>query len=422
MVNNDKFIRNIRKSIQKLSEKQKAKFACLCAVRTLPFLSVERNFDYWKEENKQKNLFSIFYSIDISVAVNYSEPAVKNVRTVMSSLPAVENAASEAINTINTNNLLTNNGKIKNAFKTVHSETAYAANAVAKAVTFAIRAVAKYAIEGDSSDATVNAANTTYMVAHGLHINEFEKIIYSDIDNIYNNKITEFNNDITIYGQIWFNFQKDLKKTGCIYWMNLYQDLFANKFYIDTKKLLLRVKIPIEIREMGAQSVGEWLEDAETQGKHCLCEKKFEELIMANKVFISYAKEDIETAIEIYNFLKTNGYDPWLAKEKILPGQIWHTEILSALKKADFIILLLSKISVEKRGFVQKEYKLAQEYCEEKLDSDIYIIPCKIDDCEVPGALSRFQWAELKQDGFFNSILASLEKQNEKYENRKKSK
>ncbi|MBL7914393.1 MAG: TIR domain-containing protein [Bacteroidia bacterium] len=137
---------------------------------------------------------------------------------------------------------------------------------------------------------------------------------------------------------------------------------------------------------------------------------------MYDQVFISYAKEDHETAEKLFDFLTLYRYDPWLDKKKLLPGQDWNTEIRLALKKADFIVLLLSKISVAKRGFVQREFKLALEYCEGKLDTDIYIIPCKIDDCEIPEKLSKFQWAELSTPDSFELILNSLNLQRKKYE------
>lgn len=143
---------------------------------------------------------------------------------------------------------------------------------------------------------------------------------------------------------------------------------------------------------------------------------------MYNKVFISYAKEDSKTAENLYDFLKLYRYDPWLDKKKLLPGQDWNIEIKLALKKADFIILLLSNTSVVKRGFVQREFKLALEYCDEKLDSDIYIIPCKIDDCEVPEKLSKFQWAELSSPDSFENILSSLNLQRKKYEDWERAK
>lgn len=137
-----------------------------------------------------------------------------------------------------------------------------------------------------------------------------------------------------------------------------------------------------------------------------------------DKVFISYAKEDIELASKLYDFLKAMCFEPWLDKKELLPGQDWDYEIRKALRNADFIILLLSKTSVEKRGYVQREYKLALQYCEEKLDSDIYIIPCKIDNCEVPYKLNKYQWTEFHhQEDTFYQILSSLNFQRQKYIN-----
>jgi hypothetical protein len=136
---------------------------------------------------------------------------------------------------------------------------------------------------------------------------------------------------------------------------------------------------------------------------------------MHQNVFISYAKEDIDAAEKLFDFLSSHSYDPWLDKKKLLPGQQWNTEIKLALKKADFIILLLSKTSVAKRGFVQREFRLALEYCEEKLDTDIYIIPCKMDNCDVPEKLQKYQWVELNAQNSFEQILLSLNRQRDKY-------
>ncbi|SBV94232.1 TIR domain-containing protein [uncultured Dysgonomonas sp.] len=139
-----------------------------------------------------------------------------------------------------------------------------------------------------------------------------------------------------------------------------------------------------------------------------------------NKVFISYAKEDIEAANKLYDYLKRFCFEPWLDKKELLPGQDWNYEIRKALREADFIVLMLSNISVAKRGYVQREYKLALKYYEEKLESDIYIIPCKINDCDVPESLSKYQWVELyrrsEKDEYYQ-IIQSLNIQQQKYLN-----
>lgn len=135
---------------------------------------------------------------------------------------------------------------------------------------------------------------------------------------------------------------------------------------------------------------------------------------MFNKVFISYASEDYGTACNIYDFLSMHDYLPWLDKKKLLPGEKWDYRIKKELRESDFIILLLSSISVAKRGYVQKEFKKSVEYSEEKLYSDIFIIPIKIDDCDVPDELSSFQWAKFGSTNLEESILKSLNTQRNK--------
>lgn len=130
-----------------------------------------------------------------------------------------------------------------------------------------------------------------------------------------------------------------------------------------------------------------------------------------NKVFISYASEDFVYANKLYIFLKNKGLEPWMDKEKLLPGHKWDFEIQTNLRRADFVILLLSNLSVSKRGYVQKEFKLAVKICEEKLDSDIYIIPVKINRCEVPHNLSSFQWIEYNSESSFENIFKSISEQ-----------
>jgi hypothetical protein len=105
---------------------------------------------------------------------------------------------------------------------------------------------------------------------------------------------------------------------------------------------------------------------------------------MFDKVFISYASEDFSFAVELYNYLLNSTFTPWLDKKSLLPGQNWDFQIKKALREAHYIVILLSKHSVQKRGYVQGEFKTVLTYCEEKLDDDIYLIPVKINKCEVP--------------------------------------
>lgn len=136
---------------------------------------------------------------------------------------------------------------------------------------------------------------------------------------------------------------------------------------------------------------------------------------MHNKVFISYAKEDFNFAEKLYDYLEENDFRPWLDKKSILPGQDWNFTLRKALREANYIVLLLSNTSVQKRGYIQREFKLALDYYEEKLEDDIYLIPLKIGDCIIPESLSKFQWIDFIDDTSFNLIYTSLSFQRDKY-------
>jgi len=61
---------------------------------------------------------------------------------------------------------------------------------------------------------------------------------------------------------------------------------------------------------------------------------------------ISYAREDSDVALRLYNELKNAGLNAWLDKYKILPGQNWGYEIQDAIEHSRDIIPLFSSTSV----------------------------------------------------------------------------
>jgi hypothetical protein len=114
------------------------------------------------------------------------------------------------------------------------------------------------------------------------------------------------------------------------------------------------------------------------------------------KIFICHANEDSDVGMDIYQRLKESGYDPWLDKKSLMVGQNWDFEIKKAVKEAEFFVVLLSQNSVSKRGYVQREFKLAMEQLEEIPEGEIYLIPIKTDDCLVPSQFAGYQWVDLK--------------------------
>lgn len=125
-------------------------------------------------------------------------------------------------------------------------------------------------------------------------------------------------------------------------------------------------------------------------------------------VFISYASEDIQLVNELSSFLDDNGFDVWLDKKNILAGENWRESIQRGLEKADFIVVCISRNSVNKRGFVQREMKYALDMLDEFLDDDIYLIPLVLDNSPIPRRLSKVQSTDFLSKTGREKLVSSL--------------
>src|SRR6185503_17287793 len=126
------------------------------------------------------------------------------------------------------------------------------------------------------------------------------------------------------------------------------------------------------------------------------------------EIFLSYAREDGQRVNALYDRLKHAGFKPWMDTRDILPGQNWPYHTKQALKHADLVIVCLSRISVVKRSFMQLEIKTALQRLQEKLDSDVYVIPVRLDACDVPENLTHIQWIDIFAHGGWNRLLAAI--------------
>jgi hypothetical protein len=137
-------------------------------------------------------------------------------------------------------------------------------------------------------------------------------------------------------------------------------------------------------------------------------------------VFLCYAREDFERVHGLYSLLKDLGLRPWFDKYDVTPGMRWRPAVVKAVKSSDFFIATFSKTSVTKRGYVQVEYKLAMDTLAERPPGDVFLIPVRLDDCELPDLqglgieLSEIHWIDLFQTGKLSEeniapILRSIE-------------
>jgi hypothetical protein len=126
------------------------------------------------------------------------------------------------------------------------------------------------------------------------------------------------------------------------------------------------------------------------------------------KVFLCHGKEDKSSVRHLYHRLQAVGIEPWLDEEQILPGQDWKLEITRAVRQSDIVLVCLSRTSVGKTGFVQKEIKDALDAADERPEGMIFLIPTRLEECEVPDRLRDRQWVDLFNPRGFDLLLKSL--------------
>lgn len=113
------------------------------------------------------------------------------------------------------------------------------------------------------------------------------------------------------------------------------------------------------------------------------------------RVFLCHTVEDKAAVRDLYYKLRSDGFEPWLDEENLLPGQEWQHEIPKVIRDSDVVIICLSNNSIIKKGFVQKEINFALDVADEQPEGSIYLIPLRLEKCEIPQRLKKWQWVDL---------------------------
>ncbi len=127
------------------------------------------------------------------------------------------------------------------------------------------------------------------------------------------------------------------------------------------------------------------------------------------RIFLCHAHEDKERVRDLYHQLKEAGYHPWLDEEDLLPGADWRFEIRRAIRSSKLFLACLSKESIDKQGYVQKEIKIALDVLDEMPEGKIYLIPVRLEACTVSDRLGSRQWVDLFAPRGFEKLTRALD-------------
>lgn len=132
------------------------------------------------------------------------------------------------------------------------------------------------------------------------------------------------------------------------------------------------------------------------------------------RVFLCHSSHDKPAVRELYQKLRTEVWiQPWLDEEELYPGQDWNMEIEKAVEASDVILVCLTKNSINKEGYVQRELRIVLDLADYKPEGTLYIIPVRLEDCEPPRRLRAWQYADYfegQRERAMQRLLVSLKR------------
>jgi hypothetical protein len=118
-----------------------------------------------------------------------------------------------------------------------------------------------------------------------------------------------------------------------------------------------------------------------------------------SKVFIAYVEENAEAATRLFQALREKACDPWMDRQRLLPGQNWPRAIERAIDVADYFVALFSRKSVAKKGTFQSELRYALDCARRQPLDRTFVVPVRLEPCDIPnGISSAIQYVDLFPD------------------------
>lgn len=127
-------------------------------------------------------------------------------------------------------------------------------------------------------------------------------------------------------------------------------------------------------------------------------------------IFICYAHSDRETVHHLYHRLMDNGVHAWLDSESLQPGQNWRREIRKAILNSDVVLVCLSQKFNEQHGYRHEELKLALEKAGLLEAGEIFIVPVRLEKCDMPESLSHLHRVDVFEPTGFKKLIRALKK------------
>lgn len=125
-------------------------------------------------------------------------------------------------------------------------------------------------------------------------------------------------------------------------------------------------------------------------------------------VFLCHASEDKNRVRQLYSQLTRRGIACWIDEVDLIAGQNWEAMIRQALRRCSRVVVCLSGNVLAKRGYVQKELRLAIDESLRQPADSVFLIPVRFEDCEIPDALAHLHAIDLFGRPALDRLVAAI--------------
>jgi len=125
-------------------------------------------------------------------------------------------------------------------------------------------------------------------------------------------------------------------------------------------------------------------------------------------VFLIYAHSDKNAVRKLYQRIARNQIKVWLDEKELLSGQNWKYEIRQAILRSNIVVVCLSKQFNRQGGFRHEELQIALEKVGSFPEGEIFMIPARLEKCDLPEPLRQWQCVDLFETDGFGNLLRSL--------------
>jgi hypothetical protein len=125
-------------------------------------------------------------------------------------------------------------------------------------------------------------------------------------------------------------------------------------------------------------------------------------------VFLVHAHSDKDAVHKLYIRLIKDGIHAWLDAENLQPGQDWQNEIRKAILQSDAVIVCLSQGFDKQHGYRHEELKIALDKAKFLIGDEIFIIPVRLEECDMPETLRHLHRVDLFKPGGYKKLVHAL--------------